>query len=232
MTTGSRRDPGKRKGGRPRLTEEDRSLWQRVASSVDPLRRAKARVPEVESGESPQSGEASPKGVARAHPTAGKPSHMPRATESPAQVPPSTVPRAKGRSSSAEVPNPQPSVHRRHVRRIASGIIEIEARLDLHGLTQSVAHAQLIAFLQSAVRRGLKTVLVITGKGASRERSSLFSDLGEDRGIGVLRRSVPRWLAEAPLRPLVVSYQHAAAKHGGEGALYVVLRRRRQTGRD
>lgn len=230
MTTGSRRDPGKRKGGRPRLTEEDKSLWQRVASSVDRLQQAKPRVPEVGSDEDPEPMETQSRAADRRHLHPGK-AHQ-QSVESGARAPAAAAPisRVTGRASPVEAPPPQPVVHRRHVRRIASGIIEIEARLDLHGLTQNVAHARLIAFLQSAAQRGLKTVLVITGKGARRERASSFARPIEDHGIGVLRRSVPRWLAEAPLKALVISYQQAAVKHGGEGALYIVLRRHRRPG--
>jgi DNA-nicking Smr family endonuclease len=131
---------------------------------------------------------------------------------------------------SSEGPQPLPTVQRRQARRIASGAIEIEARLDLHGATQSVAHARLVAFLQGSAQRGLKTVLVITGKGASRERASSALAGREREEIGVLRRSVPRWLAEAPLRALVISYQTAAPRHGGDGAFYILLRRSRRSG--
>jgi len=125
------------------------------------------------------------------------------------------------------LPLAAPTVDRRKARRIASGAIEIEARLDLHGLTQTIAHGRLVAFLQSSAAQGLRTVLVITGKGASRQSSTLRGGWREDEDIGVLRRSVPRWLAEAPLRALVIGCQVAAPRHGGEGALYVLLRRGR-----
>jgi len=120
-----------------------------------------------------------------------------------------------------------PPFERRQARRIASGAIEIEARLDLHGLTQSAAHDRLVGFLRSAAASGVKTVLVITGKGAARQRRGGRNG-GEDEDVGVLRRSVPRWLAEAPLRSLVISCQSAAIRHGGEGAFYILLRRARQ----
>jgi DNA-nicking Smr family endonuclease len=72
-------------------------------------------------------------------------------------------------------------------------------------------------------------VLVITGKGAGRERTPAAFAEREREDIGVLRRSVPRWLAEAPLRGLVISYQTAAPRHGGDGAFYVLLRRSRRS---
>jgi DNA-nicking Smr family endonuclease len=124
-----------------------------------------------------------------------------------------------------------PGVERRKARRIASGTIEIEARLDLHGLTQSDAHARLIGFLKSASARGLRTVLVITGKGGGRQPSARDAAWWESEEVGILRRSVPRWLAEPPLRGLVIGSQLAAPHHGGEGALYILLRRRPERGR-
>jgi DNA-nicking Smr family endonuclease len=136
---------------------------------------------------------------------------------------------ARASRASAEGPRPLPEVQRREARRIASGVIEIEARLDLHGSTQSVAHARLVTFLQGSAQRGLKTVLVITGKGAGRERTPAAFAEREREDIGVLRRSVPRWLAEAPLRGLVISYQTAAPRHGGDGAFYILLRRSRRS---
>jgi DNA-nicking Smr family endonuclease len=120
-----------------------------------------------------------------------------------------------------------PEVDRRKARRIAAGVIEIEARLDLHGMTQSAAHGRLIGFLQSAVARGLRTVLVITGKGGGRQASPSGSAWWEVEETGILRRSVPRWLAEPPIRGFVIGCQPASPRHGGDGALYILLKRRK-----
>ncbi len=100
--------------------------------------------------------------------------------------------------------------------RVARGKEAIEARLDLHGLTQSEAHAALTRFLRSASARGVRLVLVITGKG---RRSD-----GEG---GVLRRQVPHWLRLPEFRTFVIGFEDAHISHGGEGALYVRLRRAR-----
>ncbi len=88
------------------------------------------------------------------------------------------------------------------------------ARVDLHGLDQDRARAVLTAFVLRAHAEGERTVLVITGKGA--------------RGDGVLRRHTPDWLAQAPLRAVVAGLSEAHRKHGGEGALYVALKRRQR----
>jgi DNA-nicking Smr family endonuclease len=106
---------------------------------------------------------------------------------------------------------------RRFKRRVTRGLAEIEARLDLHGLTQAEAHRELIAFLRRARSQGARVVLIITGKGGETGGG----------GRGVLRRQVPEWLMSHPLRNDVVAIEPAGIGHGGEGALYVHLRRAR-----
>ncbi|MFN3512462.1 MAG: Smr/MutS family protein [Phenylobacterium sp.] len=98
-------------------------------------------------------------------------------------------------------------------RRIVRERDPIGARIDLHGLDQDRAHAALVAFLLRAQAEGHRAVLVITGKGA--------------RGDGVLRRRAPEWLAEPMLREVVAGVGEAHRRHGGAGALYVALKRRR-----
>ena len=105
-----------------------------------------------------------------------------------------------------------PAVEPNRNRRIVVGREEIGARLDLHGHGQDAARRVLTDFILRARAEGWRAVLVITGKGTS--------------GEGVLRRRVPEWLAEPPLRPAVAGVAHAARSHGGEGALYVALKRR------
>jgi DNA-nicking Smr family endonuclease len=87
----------------------------------------------------------------------------------------------------------------------------IDLVLDLHGLDQDRARSALLRFLVHAQAQGERAVLVITGKGS--------------RGDGVLRRQTPDWLAEPSLRPVVAGWSHAHRRHGGEGAIYVALKR-------
>jgi len=104
-----------------------------------------------------------------------------------------------------------PGLDWRTQTKMRRGQVDIEARIDLHGMTQAQAHRELGGFLfdqQAMVRR---SVLVITGKGAG--------------GEGVLREAVPRWLNEGDNRRMVRAFSHAAPKDGGEGALYVLLKR-------
>ena len=98
-------------------------------------------------------------------------------------------------------------------KKIARGKLPLEARIDLHGLRQDAAHSLLQSFLRRAHDGGVRYVLVITGKG-----SSSASD-------GVLKRSVPGWFTTPAFRDLVSGYEDASRSHGGEGALYVRLRR-------
>jgi DNA-nicking Smr family endonuclease len=100
-------------------------------------------------------------------------------------------------------------------RKIAKGRLALEARIDLHGLIQSEAHVILLDFLIRAHERGLRHVLVITGKGSS---------MGSD---GALKRAVPFWFSKPEFRYLISSYESAAQHHGGEGALYIRLSRPR-----
>lgn len=99
-------------------------------------------------------------------------------------------------------------------RRLAQGQLAIESRLDLHGMTAAQAERRLAGFIDSAARQDQRCVLVITGKGTG--------------GTGVLRRLVPEWLKSPPLAQRVLAISSARPGDGGDGALYVLLRRRRQ----
>jgi len=111
---------------------------------------------------------------------------------------------------------------RQTARHLEKGRLPVEARLDLHGLRQRDAHAALRRFLKSAQGKGYRHVLVITGKGAAPDARRSFY---EDDERGVLRQAVPHWLAAPDLASLIVSYSEAPRRLGGEGALYVRLRR-------
>lgn len=114
-------------------------------------------------------------------------------------------------------PPPLAPLGRRMKQRVVRGKDSIDGRLDLHGLTQSEAHGALLRFLRAAVARDARLVLVITGKGRR--------DGEGERGV--LKRQVPHWLALPEFRALVIGFENAHIAHGGEGALYVRLRRSR-----
>jgi DNA-nicking Smr family endonuclease len=98
--------------------------------------------------------------------------------------------------------------------RFKRGEMAIDAKIDLHGLTQAEAHDRLQGFLAKAAAGGKRCVLIVTGKGAG--------------GWGVLRDSVPRWLNEPALRRHLLAFSQAQARHGGAGALYALLKRKRE----
>lgn len=109
----------------------------------------------------------------------------------------------------------QPALERPVHRKIAKGNIVIDARIDLHNMTQAVAHHRLANFLADARYQALRHVLVITGKGQS------------SGGDGVLKRMVPVWLTTQPMKGDVSGFSSSARHHGGEGALYVRLKKPR-----
>ena len=102
--------------------------------------------------------------------------------------------------------------------RVARGTIEIEGRLDLHGYKLVEAKDRLLHFLERAQAYGKSLVLVITGKGS-------FAPKGAERGV--LKREVPMWLSQPDFRLLVIGFEEAASTHGGAGALYIRVRKRR-----
>ena len=173
------------------LSEEEHRLWESVAKQVKPLRKSPRVV-------RPHAVEAETPGVAPA---------VPSRPPSPVKIAPPPKPHAP----------PLAPIGRRERTRLSRGKQEIDARIDLHGMTQSRAHRALFGFLQRAHHDGFTFVLVITGKGK----------LGSESERGVLRRQVPQWLALPEFRTLVVGYEEAHIGHGGEGALYVRVRRAR-----
>jgi DNA-nicking Smr family endonuclease len=169
------------------LSAEERVLWSTVTKSVDPLRDS----------ENPQETELA--------------EHVVPQPKMPALK---TKTAAEGDKSR---PPPLAPLGRRMRSRVARGKEGIDGRLDLHGLTQEEAHAELLRFLRNASVRDARLVLVITGKGARKD--------GER---GILKRQVPRWLGLPEFRAFVVGFEDAHIAHGGEGALYVRVRRTRR----
>ena len=106
--------------------------------------------------------------------------------------------------------------------RLRRGLIEPEARIDLHGMTQGAAHRALFTWLAAAHGRGIRLVLVVTGKGNPRNDENAPWMMSAH---GVLKQMVPRWLNEPELAALIAKIQPAHARHGGGGALYVYLRK-------
>jgi DNA-nicking Smr family endonuclease len=180
---------------RRELSDEEDALWSGVARSVKPLRPGKAKAKSAK---------------AKAAATSSHAAEATKLQRSPA-VSRSITPPAKK-------PPPLASLDRRGRKRVARGRDPIDARIDLHGKTQSEAHDALVCFMRRAQSNGARIVLVVTGKGSGTSR-------GEERERGVLRRQVPLWLALPEFRSLILGFDEAHVAHGGEGALYVRLRR-------
>ncbi|MCG5485302.1 Smr/MutS family protein [Sinorhizobium alkalisoli] len=177
-----------------KLSPEDRILWGKVARSTRPMPgRLEELTGLLEEEEQPP-----------AAPTPEQPGTPPSASKKAEQ----------GFRLSGSGPEYHHHPLERPVKRkLSKGRLALEARIDLHGMIQSEAHGLLLQFLIKAHERGLRHVLVITGKGTS---------LGSD---GALKRAVPLWFSLPEFRPLISSYEPAARNHGGEGALYVRLAR-------
>jgi DNA-nicking Smr family endonuclease len=184
---------------RRRLSEDERALWRGVARSIMPLRgrRAPAEPPAAAASDDTAPAGADPV------PAAARQDPTPRQKNSAPLVP----------------------LGRRLRQRVARGREPIDDRIDLHGMTQSRAHAALLRFLQGAQAGGARIVLVVTGKGAAK------ADGHGGLERGVLKRQVPLWLALPEFRSLVVGFEDAHIGHGGQGALYVRLRRSHKTDR-
>ena len=174
------------------LSEEERALWEGVAKEIKPLRKK------------PRSGK-----------TEAASAEVETTAAAKAAMPPNPLPSAKIPQATKPIVPLLAPLGRRERAQLSRGRKDIDARLDLHGMTQARAHRALFGFLQRAHSDGLTFVLVITGKGRA----------GADPDRGVLRRQVPQWLSLPEFRALVVGFEEAHVGHGGEGALYVRIRR-------
>jgi DNA-nicking Smr family endonuclease len=181
--------------GRRQPTPDEIALWRHVTRDVVPAHSS-----------------------ARDEEAAADPAHSVAAPTPPVEParprPVAAAPAARTRLMRASQrldPGGPVDLDRRTWQRLRRGQYPVDARLDLHGMTQAEAHSALAGFLATAQGRGNRCVLVITGRGLSRG--------------GTLREMTPRWLDEAPNRRRVLAFATAQQRHGGDGALYVLLRR-------
>ena len=171
------------------LSPEELALWHHAVRDAEPLR---------------------PETVGRLEPPPAIAAPSPAAPPPPAKAMPAAppvLPQPRRLDPAGPV-----DLDRRSWLKLRRGSYPIDARLDLHGLTQAEAHARITTFLAAAQARGNRCVLVITGRGL--------------RSGGTLREATPRWLETEPNRGRILSFAKAQLHHGGEGALYVLLRRR------
>lgn len=181
-----------------RVTPDELDLWRHVAQTVRPIKSKRRPAPPKDAAPS-------------APPAKGKTAKhaLPPAPPMKPQPPAPAKPHALTHGLSH-------GIDRRQAERFRKGKLTIEGKIDLHGRTQQDAHDDLLAFLRRAHGAGKRNVLVVTGKGMTTSK------------VGILRQAVPRWLNEPTFRHLVLAFDYAEPQHGGEGALYVLLKRVRE----
>jgi len=177
--------------------DDDWALWQSVAGQVDPLPGKSLKKPSAPEKESPKKSNKKPMSAMPV---------QPRHVTSDLRAAPSVLPELSAGAFAG--------LDKRTAQRLKRGQLKIEARLDLHHMTQAEAQLALNHFVTDSVTDARRTVIVITGKGLKRT--------GE---VGVLRTMVPHWLNQAPLRAHIVAFCEAAPKDGGSGALYLRLKK-------
>ena len=200
--TNSRRQTKKKQ---PLISEADQKLWREWSQGLTPIEKSKndrAILPDI------------------------KPAQV---ASGPQVERPITKPKNQPIAAAPTQTSPLAKFDEKTRRQLRSGHIEVSDRIDLHGMRQRDAHQELSRFLVSAQARGHRWVLVITGKGGPTDLESRMRPwLGNSQNErGVLRQNVPKWLSEPDLRQVVLSYSTAGPRHGGDGAIYVRLRARR-----
>jgi DNA-nicking Smr family endonuclease len=181
-----------------RVTPEELELWRHVAQTARPI-KSKRRV-------------AAPKAET---PDAPAPKAEALKPAAPAAAPPKPKPPMPAKPH-ALTHGLSHGIDRRQAERFRKGKLPIDGKIDLHGRTQQDAHDDLLAFLKRAHAAGKRNLLVVTGKGMTTSK------------VGILRQAVPRWLNEPAFRSLVLAFDYAEPQHGGEGALYVLVKRIRE----
>jgi len=202
------------KNNRKRMpTQAETSLWARAMASVLPVSR--------------------PQDLATLTPTIGRQVEVRRRTKNadgeadalpdgfikPVRRAPSSLPsvnKANHASMSRVDIGHVGDTDRRTANKLKRGKLDIDARLDLHGYTEDQAYLHLMGFIQAARASGARCVLVVTGKGRK-----------TDMQPGKLKTAVPRWLNEPEFRPAILSVTYAQQRDGGDGALYILLRKDR-----
>ena len=172
------------------MTAKDKHIWETYTRGVKPT-PAKTRR------------SSSPK------PTPAKPAPEKSATRQSAEKAPPQLPKHKPATPLSA--NAFTALERKREKSLRQGELEIDAKLDLHGLTQTEAFAALTDFMHKKVKSGKRHLLIITGKGRS--------------GAGVLRQNLQHWLEQLPEAKNILALRPAALKHGGAGAFYILLRK-------
>lgn len=197
---------------RRRLREDELELWRQVARSAEPYNQRDRFAP------------VGPKAAKAAKPgdiPAPQPAVLPRFELGQKALSRGET-RAQPQTSTQRIAAQPVSMDKKAHTRLKRGKLMPEARIDLHGMTLDQAHPTLIRFVLTSQTRGLRLVLVITGKGA---REDPYDPAPRRRGV--LKQQVPMWLRMAPVAQAVLQIEEAHIRHGGGGAYYLYLRRTR-----
>ena len=180
-------------------TVPDLHLWHEIAGTVAPLKqRARRSLMQLGNDTLP----------------------VPSANQPTPKRPQINAPMPSYQSDGRPGRPPGHGIEPRMKKRLQRGTLEIDGKIDLHGMRQVEAHAALTRFIHARVARGDRTILVITGKGLKKLRDDATTIIE----AGVLRSMLPVWLSEPGLAPLIAGWDVAAQHHGGQGAYYVRLR--------
>ncbi|SFR35381.1 Smr/MutS family protein [Litoreibacter janthinus] len=190
------------------LNAEEQELWARVAETAIPMTlRAKAKAKPASKGK-PVPDPVSPRSI--------------RSFKLGEQAAPKSPKHHLSPSLDQHFAKAPVAMDKKAFTRLKQGKLSPEARIDLHGMTLEQAHPRLNRFILDAHAQGKRLVLVITGKGKSRDDGGPIPTR-----LGVLRHQVPQWFQQQPLKPHILQVTQASQKHGGSGAYYVYLRRTR-----
>lgn len=196
-------------------------LWKKIVAGVVPLAKTRHKR-HAAAAAAPPAKPAAPMAAAPNLPPA-KPQRMRPAPP----LPPPPAPKGPA----PLVPGGLAGVDRRTGERLRKGRMAVEAKLDLHGMSQHQAHGAVARFIAGQQAAGARCVLIVTGKGGRTadplEKKSLAARFTFGAGRGVLKEALPRWLNEPALRALIVAVTAARPDHGGSGAVYVLLKRKR-----
>ena len=186
------------------LSEAEAAAWERLAATVRPLHLPKPIAAKP----------APPK------PAAGSVASIPVASAERARPPAQPAPGKLSPAHSAP-PSPPPGLDSHWERRLRSGTLAPDFTLDLHEHSLDAAYQRLLGGLDLAREAGARVVLVIAG----RERPVAAADRAERRGA--IRAKLLDWLAASRHAAAIAAIRKAHRRHGGEGALYVILKKPR-----
>ena len=208
--------------------DDGERLWQKLAAGVKPLGETKHKrhaSPSPLEREVSRAKRGTERGLAADTPLA----HTPSAGAAPRHLPL----KGGGKPSGPPplVPGQLAGLDRRSGERLRKGQMPVEAKLDLHGMTQQAAHGAVARFVELQHAAGARCVLIVTGKGGKAtdpfQPKAVPDRFTFSGGRGVLKEALPRWLNEPRLRAHIIAVQPASRTHGGEGAVYVLLKRKR-----